>query len=430
MKRSITRSIAVGVLAAATLSVTACSTHAAPGASGGTSARAQTLTMWGSYGNGGNSTQQDALNKQLIPTFEKANPGITVKYVDIPYNSLLQKLTTSAAGGTLPDLVRSDIGWVPQLASLGVVVPLSDKMSGFSKYASAVYPGTLATNKYQGKYYGLPLDTNTRVLITDADALKKAGMSAPPTTFAQLKTMAAKLKGTGTSVFADSGLGQWNVFPWIWSNGGEVTNSALTKASGYLDGPKSVAAVQMLVDLYKEKQIPNLITGNQGATSTSDGLPKLDYATILDGPWMKGIWGGQYPKFKPIYAPVPAGDGSSTSVVGGEDIVLTSTSQHQEAAEKFIAFTQSKEFQIAMAKTGQMTVVPAYEPAQAAIDPYYGTFAAQLKTAKARLAIPQAAKVDGILSAALTPAFQGKTSVQAALTSAAQQIDPLLAQGQ
>lgn len=427
MKRSITRSLAVGVAVTVTLGVAACSSSG--GAGGSASQGPQTITVWGSYGNGSNSTQQDALNKELIPAFEKANKNITVKYVDIPYDSLLQKLTTSAAGGTLPDLVRADINWVPQLASLGVLVPLSDKMPSFGTYAKAVYPGTLATNGYKGKYYGLPLDTNTRVLITDAAALKKAGMSAPPTTFAQLKQMAAKLKGTGTQVFADSGLGQWNVFPWIWSNGGEITDSKLTTATGYLDGPKSVAAVQLLVDLYKEKQIPNLITGNQGATGTSDGLPKGAYATILDGPWMKGIWAGQYKTFKPVYAPIPAGDGSSTSVVGGEDIVLTATSAHQAAAEKFIAFTQSRQFQIAMAKTGQMTVVPAFESDQAAIDPYYSTFAAQLKTAKARLAIPGASKVDGILSAALTPAFQGKTTVQAALTDAAKQINPLLAQG-
>lgn len=426
MKRSITRTLAVGVAVAATLGVASCSSTSSPSST--SASGPQTITIWGSYGNGGNSAQQDALDKQLIPAFEKANKGITVKYVDIPYDSLLQKLTTSAAGGTLPDLVRADIGWVPQLASLGVLVPLSDSMKSYSTLSKAVYPGTLATNQYKGKYYGLPLDTNTRVLITDEAALKKAGMTSAPTTFAELKTMAAKLKGTGTSVFADSGLGQWNVFPWIWSNGGAITDDKLTTATGYLDGPKSVAAVKMLVDLYKEKQIPNLITGNQGATGTSDGLPKGNYATILDGPWMKAIWAGQYKTFKPVYAPMPAGDGSSTSVVGGEDIVLTSTSTHQAAAQKFISYTQSKAFQIAMAKTGQMTVVPAYETEQAAIDPYYSTFAAQLKTAKARLAIPAASKVDGILSAALTPAFQGKTSVQAALTDAAKQIDPLLAQ--
>ena len=81
---------------------------AAPAATG----KKVTLTFWGTYGNGGNKTQTDALSKTIIPAFEKANPNITINYVDIPYDSLLQKLTTSAAGGQLPDLVRSDIGWV------------------------------------------------------------------------------------------------------------------------------------------------------------------------------------------------------------------------------------------------------------------------------------------------------------------------------
>ena len=141
-----------------------------------------TLTFWGAYGNGGNSVQQDALNNTLIPAFEAAHPGVTVKYVDIPYDSLLQKLTTSAAGGELPDLVRADLGWVPQFAKLGVLVPLSDAMADYKTLGAATYPGSLSTNLYKGKYYGLPLDTNTRVLITSQDALDKAGLSAPPKT--------------------------------------------------------------------------------------------------------------------------------------------------------------------------------------------------------------------------------------------------------
>ncbi|BDZ47235.1 extracellular solute-binding protein [Naasia aerilata] len=416
--------------ASATVAVALLAAGCSSGAGGGGSDDGSvTLTFWGSYGNGGNSTQQDALNKTLIPAFEKENPGIKIEYVDIPYDDLLQKLTTSAAGGELPDLVRADLGWVPQLADLGVLVPLSDKLDGFQKLADATYPGSLSTNLYDGKYYGLPLDTNTRVLITDQKALDAAGMSAPPATFADVEKMADALQGTGMSVFADGGLGGWNLFPWMWSGGGEVTNDDLTKASGFLDGSKSVAAVQMLVDLYKKGQIPNLITGNQGATGTSDGLPGGQYATILDGPWMKGIWSGQYPDFQPIYAPVPAGDGGSVSVVGGEDIVLTNSSKNQDAAMKFIEFTQTEQFQVEMAKTGQMTVIPAFADQQAAIDPYYETFSTQLKTAKSRLAIPQSSQVDTILNTELTPAFEGSTTVQDALTKAAEQIDALLADG-
>ena len=88
-----------------------------------------------------------------------------------------------------------------------------------------------------------------------------------------------------------------------------------------------------------------------------------------------------------------------------------------------------KDFRVdEMAKTGQMTVVPAYAEQQNAIAPFYATFAEQLKTAKNRLAISSASKVDGILNTELTAAFKGEVSVQDALTKAAGQIDALLAE--
>lgn len=425
MKRSTTAGAAAATALAIALLATGCSSGGGSTDSGST--KPVTITFWGAYGNGGNSTQQDALNKTLIPAFEKANPGITVKYTDIAYDSLLQKLTTSAAGGQLPDLVRADLGWVPQFAQNGVLVPLSDSMSDFKSLASKDYPGSVATNLYQGKYYGLPLDTNTRVLITDEAALAKAGVSQAPATFADLQTMADNLKGSGVSLFADSGLGAWNISPWIWSGGGDLTNAKQTKSSGYLNSAKNQKTIQMLVDWYKEGLIPNLLTGNKGATGTSDGLPKTNYATIFDGPWMAGIWTGQYPDFKPIYSQIPAGAGGSVSVVGGEDIVMTANSKHQAAAEKFIRFTQGSQFQLAMVKTGQMTVQPGLADKQAAIEPYFKAFSDQLKTAKSRIASPNQSKIDTVLNTALTPAFLGTTSVKDALDSAASQIDALLA---
>jgi len=267
------------------------------------------------------------------------------------------------------------------------------------------------------------------VLITSKAALDKAGVSSPPKTFADLKSMGDKLKGTGVALFADSGLGAWNISPWLWSGGGEITNKAQTKATGYLDSAKNVETLQMLVDLYNEKLIPNLLTGNKGATGTSDGLPKTDYATIFDGPWMQGVWSGQYPDFDPIYAPIPAGAGGSVSVVGGEDIVLTQSSTHKAAAQKFIEFTQSKQFQLAMVKTGQMTVIPSLASDEIAVADYYKTFADQLKTAKSRIASPNASKIDTALSTDLTPAFLGQSTAKAALQKAASDIDALLAGG-
>lgn len=424
MSRRKEKALVLGAAALCASLLGACSSS-----SGGSSAASSgpvTLTFWGTYGNGGNKTQTDALNNTIIPAFEKANPGIKIEYVDIPYDSMLQKLTTGAAGGTLPDLVRADLGWVPKLGALGVFAPLDEKMSDYRTLAAADYPGTVATNLFAGHYYGLPLDTNTRVLISNPDALKAAGIDAPPATFADLRADAPKLAAKKVSVFADSGLQGWNVYPWIWSAGGSVTNADQTRATGYLNSAASVQGVQLLVDLYKAGAIPNLLTGDKGATQTSDGLPKGQYADILDGPWMTGIWSGQYPGFKPVYSPVPAGPGGSVSVTGGEDIVMTSASAHQDAAEKFIRFTQSATFQLAMAKTGQMSVVSALGDQEAAASPDLAPFIKQLATARPRPSVPQAPQIDTVLQDDLTPAFTGSTSVQAALDKAASDIDPLL----
>jgi multiple sugar transport system substrate-binding protein len=409
----------------ATLAAGACSSSS-PASSAGASAKPVTLTYWGTYGNGGNKAQTDVLSQTIIPAFEKLHPNIKINYVDVPYDSLLQKLTTGAAGGQLPDLVRSDIGWVPKFASLGVFAQLDGKMPNFSTLSAGVYPGSLSTNKWNGHYYGLPLDTNTRVLITNKQALASVGISAPPATFADLQTDATKLAAKKIPVFADSGLQGWNILPWIWSGGGDIADPGLTTADGYLNGPQSVAAIQMLVNLYKEGAIPNLLIGNKGAVQTQDGLPKGVYANILDGPWMAAIWAAQYKSFQPTYSQMPAGPGGSISVVGGEDIVMTASSKNQAADEQFIAFTQSATYQLSMATTGQMSVVSALDAQEAAATPALAPYIKQLATAKSRPAVPDSPQIDTALQDDLTPAFQGKVTVQAALDKAAKDIDPLL----
>ena len=289
----------------------------------GASASRVTITFWHAYAENPAAPEMQRLTKIVIPHFQKLNPGIKVQQVPFSYGNLQQKLTTSTAGGTLPDLIRSDLAWVPQYAKLGVFEPLNRRMPDFKKFANAMFPGTLATNFYKGNYYGLPLDTNTRVLMYNRQALTAAGISSPPATFADLREAAPKLKAKGTFLFADGGTGGWNMLPWIWSGGGNLTNANYTKATGFLNSARSVAAVQLLVDLYKQGAIPSLITGDQGATGTENGLADGKYATILDGPWMLPIFAKAHPGFRLSTARVPAGPGGSISVVGGEDIVLT-----------------------------------------------------------------------------------------------------------
>lgn len=385
-------------------------------------AKKVTVTFWTSY----STSETPTLEHVLIPAFEKANPNIVVKHVVFSHDDLYQKLLTSAMTNTLPDLVRSDITWVPTFAQGHVFAQLDGVMAGFARTAKSVYPGTLSTNFYAGHYYGLPLDTNTRVMFANTDAFSKAGITSLPKTFADMLADAPLLKAQGIYLYGDGGTGGWNVLPWFWSNGGGVTNAANTTAKGYINGPKSVAAVQFLTNLYKAGAIPDTMLGASGGLSTYDGVAKGSYAMTLDGPWMNPIWAGGYPSFKPVEALVPAGDAGSSSVVGGEDINIISRSKNKVAAMQFMRFMLSKSAQIALTKAGQLSVLNSLTSQVTAIHPYYATFLKQLATAKARTPVPNYPKIDAVISAQVALAMQGKESAQQAMDEAAAQIEPLL----
>ncbi|HKI58684.1 MAG TPA: extracellular solute-binding protein [Trueperaceae bacterium] len=383
-----------------------------------------TVTFWDAYSSDGPEVKQ--LETVIIPAFEKAHPDITVKNVTIPYDQLHQKLITAVAGAQLPDLVRSDIIWVPELANLGVLAPLDQAMPDFKSFSDAIFPGPLATNFWKGHYYGLPLDTNTRIFVYDPATLKKLGLEGPPTTFDELKSMSATAKAQGVYLYGESGTSGWNLLPWIWSAGGRLTNDSYTRASGYLDGPKSVAAVQMLVDLYNAGELPNIIVNPNGGLGTYDGITQGKYAGMLDGPWSFAIFASAHPDTKLAGSLVPAGTGGSVSVVGGEDIVLTQQSKNKQAALEFLRFMLGDFAQRQMAEAGQMPVLESSEGWLPSIDGYYATYLQQIKTARPRTPTPKWPQIDSVLQTEIAKAFQGSKTVQQALTDAAKQIDALL----
>jgi len=383
-----------------------------------------TVTFWDAYSSDGPEVQK--LEKVVIPGFEKTHPGIVVKDVTIPYDSLHQKLVTAVAGGQLPDLVRSDIIWVPELANLGVLAPLDKDMSDFKAVSAKLFPGPLATNYWKGHYYGLPLDTNTRIWVYNPAALDAIGATGPPKTFAQLQSMSAQAKARGYYLYAESGTSGWNILPWIWSNGGSLTNSTYTKATGYLNGQKSVAAVQMLVNLYKAGQMPGIIVDSNAGLGTYDGINQNKYVGMLDGPWSFAIFGAAFPNTHLAGTTIPAGPGGSVSVVGGEDIVMTKASKSKTAALQFMRYMLSYGSQAQMALAGQMPVLKTSTRWLDSVHSYYAPYLKQIATARPRTPTPKWPQIDQILVTDIAKAFQGSESVQQALTEAAQQIDGLL----
>lgn len=388
------------------------------------SALSGSITFWAAYDQVG--PEFKTMNEVVIPAFEALHPGVNVELQGIPYDDLRQRLITGIAGGEVPDVLRADIIWVPEFADQGALLALDEEMPDFDTLAGQVFEGPLSTNHWNGNHYGLPLDTNTRVLFGNSAMLEAAKIAELPATVEEFEQLMTTVAGSGDELFgyAEGGTGAWNVLPWIWSFGGAVTDDGITTATGHLNGAGSVAAVTKLKEWVDEGLLSPSILG--GGSATSEQIGNNQAATVLEGPWMPPIFEAQFPELETVLAPVPAGPGGSVSVVGGENVVVFSQTQNKALALEFVRYLLSEDAQLAMGKVGQMPVLTSLA-GHADLPEYYAVFSKQLETARARTPSPQWPKIDEAIGNAVLAALRGDKPVQQALDEAAAAVDALLA---
>jgi multiple sugar transport system substrate-binding protein len=389
-----------------------------------TSQAATNITFWHTYSE--NSAEVGALN-ELIKSFESQHPNITVEAVSVPYDNFRTKLFTAIAGGESPDLARIDIIWTPELAQMGALASLDDSMNGFKEVSDSVFPGPLSTNYWDGHYYGLPMDTNTKVWIYNKDLYSQAGIETAPKTMDDVAAQCAQFKAKFPDkyYFATDGMFAWVTLPWIWSFGGDITDPQITKASGYLNGPQTVAAYEFLLKMYKDGCMSPVVLGN--GIDPFTGYAQDSYASMDNGPWTYSIVNGQFPDKVISSTAFPSGTGGSIDVVGGENAVLFKQSKNKEAANEFLKFILSDEYQLKMSETGQIPVKASLIETDAIQkSPYLGVFLEQLRTSKARTVHPQWQKMDEIITEAGQLILREEKTPQQALDDAAQQIDAIL----
>ena len=385
-----------------------------------------TLNFWHHYS--AQSPENETLTKVLIPKFEEENPGIKVNAVSHEWADLHDKILISAKSDTLPDVARLDSAWVPEYQKMGILVPLNQEMSDFQDVSDELLESAMTTAQIGGDSYGLALNTNTKILYYNTGAFEKAGLKAPAT-MKEFAEDCKKLSGkndAGQQVWGydEPGLAGWNLCPFIWSMGGSLTNEDQTKATGYLNSKETVAAIQMLADLYKDQAI----TGwNSGDIPMTDGFGTGRYMMLLEGPWKVSELAGAYPEFEYATAPVPAGDGGSISVLGGEDIGMFNTA-NKDAAWKFMKFMTGEYAQEEMAKCGQIPCNKEALESDTVKKADFAPYIEQLKTAKSRPTVASWSEIDSELTASVTAVMNGEKTAQEAMDDLAKKVDALLAE--
>jgi multiple sugar transport system substrate-binding protein len=322
---------------------------------------------------------------QLIPQFERENPGVHVDVQQIPWTAAHEKILTAHVGGSLPDVGQVGNTWVPELMTVGAIEAL-DARVGTTVPRADYFPGVWDTNVVNGRPYGIPWYVDTRMLFYRTDLIP-----VPPKTWSEWIAVMDRLKRSSTRRDFHPLLMPTNE----WA---QPVTLALQKRAPLIsedghalfDEPRFLEAFAFYLSIYKRGYAP-VMSASQIANlfqQFRDG----DFAMFVSGPWDVGNMRKRLPDFHDwSTTPLPVPDGTpypGPSLAGGSSLVLYRQSKRQDAAWKLIEFLSRPDVQKRFSElTGDL---PARRSVWSAIDEReLNAFRAQLDRTVALPSVPE-----------------------------------------
>jgi multiple sugar transport system substrate-binding protein len=132
---------------------------------------------------------------KVVDDFHKTYPKMTIEPDFVTYANMNEKISTSIASGSGYDVLVTGIGWIQPFAAKKVFKDLSSVGVTKDTITKDTVPAMVPTVTYQDKVYGYPLIVDARAVALRKSAFKEAGLdpTKPPTSMAELKTVAEKL---------------------------------------------------------------------------------------------------------------------------------------------------------------------------------------------------------------------------------------------
>jgi ABC-type glycerol-3-phosphate transport system substrate-binding protein len=377
-----------------------------------------TITVWDYYG-------EATPIKPLLDGFQKENPNITVQYEALDWDTTQEKLNVVMTGGTPPDVVTSDMTWLPKFAALGGFAdlkPLSGGKLNGVPWDQAYTPGGLEAITYNGQIVAALYDFDVYALYYRSDLFDQKSLKVP-TTWAELNDVSQKLAE------GDKYLYQWlpetfHGSQWIYENGGDLLSP--DNKTVVFNSPEAVEGITAYADMLKNK---TAIYWGADQGERIQGIKDGRIAMFSDGPYNMGIMKSAAPemagKWKVALHPYSKQPGS---YLGGTGLVIPAQSKQKEAAWKFIEYAMRLENQIGVYKyAGAAPALTAAleSPEVNAADPYFGgqktfdVFLEAMKTAKHFPYVRQWTDIDAAFSTAMEQIGLGQKSVKDALDEAA-----------
>lgn len=327
---------------------------------------------------------------ELIAQFQKANPGITVKHVNVPYDNYRTRIAAAIPAGEGPDVAQLFYGWLTDYIKGGLLQPLPEDLFNTATIDHDFFPFVQGM-KVNGRYYALPTAVRTLALFWNRKVFQDAGLdpARPPQTLAELVDTARKttkrdaqgnLLTAGIALDMTGQDAQWIREVLIREFGGAPYSDDARKV--LYNSPAGVAAVQWYSDLITKEKVSELGFMTDGVTAFRSGHA----AMTIDGSFRLSAFDDQKGLDYGV-TELPAYNGKRANFASywANGITAKAKGEKLAAAAKFLAFiTTPAAMQLWMEKVGELPARVALAETDAVKnDPKYGPFVRGLAYSRA-----------------------------------------------
>ncbi|TPM91311.1 sugar ABC transporter substrate-binding protein [Mesorhizobium sp. B2-1-3A] len=276
--------------------------------------------------------------EEVKKEFEAKNPGITVKFEVVPWDVLLQKLTTDITAGTNADLSIIGTRWLIDFVQQDVAEPLDGYIT--PEFKGRFIDTFLSPSIMNGKTYGLPIAASARAMYYNKELFEKAGIAKPPATWTELQDDARKIKALGSGTFGFGLQGkeiETDVYYYyaMWSQGTEILNKDGTSGLGT---PGALEAAKLYKSMIDEGLTEPGVTSNN-REDVQNLFKQGKVGMMITAPFLSNQIKDEAPTLKYGVAAIPAGPTGARGTYGVTDsMIMFKNSKNKDEAWKLMDF--------------------------------------------------------------------------------------------
>ncbi|MDP4117258.1 MAG: sugar ABC transporter substrate-binding protein, partial [Bacteroidota bacterium] len=304
--------------------------------------------------------------KEIISKYEAEHPNIKIKWVDIPYDAVIQKLMSSVAAGNPPDLVNLSADFLSKFSGMKALADYKELLP--DSLLNLYLPNAIEQCTYNNKITALPWYLNTYVLFYNTELLRQAGFTEKdvPKSFSQLIKFIRLYKDrTGKYAFFWN-IGKDSYLPMmLGSEGIEMLNQSLSKAS--FNSTEAVNTIDEWIKLYKEGYLPKECIIKPGST-VIESYQAGQTALVFTGPvFLKRIQENAPAVYKSTEIKPAVTGKTGRHELAVMCISLLNSSTHKNEAAEFAYYVTNAQNQLKFCKLA--TIYPSV--VEALKNPYF-----------------------------------------------------------